>query len=193
MGVEYELKFRATPDILRQIDGFAQGETTLYNMQTTYFDTPSGALSERFYTLRTRRENDLAVCTLKAPIAGNGRGEWELECDDILAAIPELCKLGCPADLPQLTAEGLVPVCGARFHRIAKTLVLPDCVLELALDEGVLLGGGKEIPLCEVEVELKEGETACCEAYGRQLAFLFGLEPEKKSKFRRALALHKGE
>lgn len=193
MGVEYELKFRATPDILQQIDRFAEGDRTLYNMQTTYYDTPSGALSQRFYTLRTRQENDLAVCTLKAPLKGYGRGEWELPCKDILAAIPELCKLGGPADLPELTAEGIVPVCGARFTRIAKTLKLPDCVLELALDEGVLLGGGKEMPLCEVEVELKEGDPACCEAYGRQLAFLFGLEPEGKSKFRRALALYKGE
>ena len=43
MGVEFELKYRATPDILRQIDGFAEGETVRYAMQTTYFDTPSGA------------------------------------------------------------------------------------------------------------------------------------------------------
>ena len=56
MGVEFELKYRATPDILRQIDGFAEGETVRYAMQTTYFDTPSGALSQRFYTLRTRQE-----------------------------------------------------------------------------------------------------------------------------------------
>ena len=193
MGVEYELKFRAKPEILAQIEQFAEGETTHYKMRTTYFDTPSGALSKRVYTLRTRQENEISVCTLKAPIEGHGRGEWELECDDIQKAIPELCKLGCPGDLSELTAEGLIPVCGARFDRIAKTLVLPDCVLELALDEGVLMGGGKEIPLCEVEVELKEGEPACCEAYGRQLAILFGLEPEQRSKFRRALALYKGE
>ena len=193
MAVEFELKYRATPEILQEIDRFAQGETALYHMQTTYFDTPSGALSQRFYTLRTRQENQLSVCTLKAPIEGRGRGEWELNCDDILTAIPELCKLGAPADLKALTEEGLIPVCGAKFKRIAKTLILPDCVLELALDEGVLLGGGREIPLCEVEVELKEGDVRCCEAYGRQLAFLFGLEAESKSKFRRALALYKGE
>lgn len=193
MGVEFELKYRATPDILRQIDGFAEGETVRYAMQTTYFDTPSGALSQRFYTLRTRQENDLSVCTLKAPLEGHGRGEWELNCQDILMAIPELCKLGGPADLPELVAEGLIAVCGAKFDRIAKTLVFPDCVLELALDAGVLLGGGKELPLCEVEVELKEGDPRCCEAYGKQLAFLFGLEPETRSKFRRALSLYKGE
>ena len=193
MAVEYELKFRATPEILEKIDRFAQGETTLYRMRTTYFDTPSGALSRRVYTLRTRQENHLSVCTLKAPIEGCGRGEWELPCDDILAAIPELCKLGAPADLETLTAEGLIPVCGAKFRRIAKTLVLPDCVLELALDEGILLGGGREMPLGEMEVELKSGDAAQAEAYARLLAAKFCLREEPLSKFRRALALARGE
>lgn len=193
MGIEFELKYGATPEVLAQIDRFAEGEQTVYQMQTTYYDTPDGKLSAVFYTLRCRMENETAVCTLKAPVEGKGRGEWELNCEDIAAAIPELCKLGAPDDLMSMTAEGVIPICGARFTRIAKTLLLPDCTVELALDQGVLIGGGKEIPLCEVEVELKSGEPAYCEAYARQLAMLFGLKPEKKSKFRRALALYKGE
>lgn len=193
MGVEYELKFRATPEVLKRIDGLVEGARCTYRMQTTYYDTPSGKLSERFYTLRKRMENDTAVCTLKAPLAGFGRGEWELECQDIEKAIPELCKLGAPEDLPVLTAEGLRPICGARFDRIAKTVLLQDCTVELALDEGVLLGGDKEASLCELEVELKSGDPARCQAYAMQLAFAFGLEPENKSKFRRALSLYKGE
>ena len=193
MGVEYEWKFRADPDALEAIDKGTQGEHTVYQMQTTYYDTPDNSLSQRFYTLRCRMENDTAVCTLKAPLEGAGRGEWELPCNDIYQAIPELCKLGAPEDLRQLTEGGLIPVCGARFTRIAKTLQVDGCTVELALDRGVLLGGGKEIPLCEVEVELKSGEQARCDLYARQLAALFGLQPENRSKFRRALALYKGE
>jgi len=193
MGIEFELKYRATPQVLEQIDRFAEGERTVYQMQTTYYDTVDGKLSEKFYTLRCRMENETAVCTLKAPVEGRGRGEWELPCDDITAAIPELCKLGAPADLKDLTAGGVIPICGARFTRIAKTVELPGCTVELALDQGILTGGEQQIPLCEVEVELKSGEPAYCEAYARQIAVLFGLEPEKKSKFRRALALYKGE
>lgn len=193
MGIEFELKYRATPEVLAQIDQYAEGERTLYHMQTTYYDTKDGALSARFYTLRCRMENETAVCTLKAPVDGKGRGEWELNCDDIVAAIPELCKLGAPADLQELTAEGVIPICAARFTRIAKTVVLPDCTVEVALDNGILLGGGKESPLCEVEVEHKAGSLESCETYARQLAMIFDLQPEKKSKFRRALALYKGE
>jgi inorganic triphosphatase YgiF len=59
----------------------------------------------------------------------------------------------------------------------------------LALDSGVLIGGGRETPLCEVELELKEGNQEAMVLYARILAAKFGLVPERKSKFRRALEL----
>ena len=65
--------------------------------------------------------------------------------------------------------------------------------MELALDSGVLMGGGKTIPLCEVEVELKEGDPVSADLFAKMLAIGHHLAPETKSKFRRALALYKGE
>lgn len=193
MAIEYELKFKATPQTQAAIRQAVSGDEVFYKMQTTYYDTPSGALSQRRYTLRRRLENEDSVCTLKTPVRGHGRGEWEVCCQDVVQAIPMLCDLGAPGDLEELTSEGVVEVCGARFSRIAKTITLPEGVLELALDEGVLTGGGRELPLCEVEVELKSGDTALANQYAGQLAKKFGLVPEKGSKFRRALALSKGE
>lgn len=192
MGVEFELKYRATAEIQQDIRAEIPGSEHRFSMQTTYYDTPDGALSAKHYTLRRRMENDLSVCTLKAP-AGDSRGEWEVHCDRIEDAIPALCKLGAPEDLASLTAEGITPICGARFQRIARTVELPECTVELALDEGVLTGGGKEIPLCEVEVELKSGMKAVCIAFSEKLAEVYGLSPEPKSKFRRALELYRGE
>ena len=54
---------------------------------------------------------------------------------------------------------------------------------------GALLGGGREEPLCEVEVELKAGSEEAAIAFAGKLAEQFGLVPEKFSKYRRALAL----
>lgn len=192
MGMEFELKYRATPQTLEALSKEMPGEDRHFTMQTTYYDTPTGQLSARHYTLRQRLENETAVCTLKAPAADGARGEWETVCGSIASAIPELCKLGAPKELSELVAEGLVPVCGARFCRIAKTLELPDCVVELALDQGVLTGGGKELPLCEVEVELKSGIREVCVAFAGKMAELYELEPEETSKFRRALELYRG-
>lgn len=192
MAIEYELKFRATPEILAEVDKAFSCPGAQIQMQTTYYDTPSGALSAKRYTLRKRLENGLAVCTLKAP-AGCARDEWEVMCSTIESAVPLLIKAGCPQELSELAKEGFIPLCSARFTRIAKTVTLSDGVVELALDQGTLEGGGRTAPLCELEVELKEGSQETCDAFAGDLAARFGLLPEEKSKFKRALMLYKGE
>lgn len=193
MGIEFELKFRATPEKLDTLQKAICGEENTFSMETTYYDTPDSALSQRHYTLRRRMENGCAVCTLKTPAGSLGRGEFEVRCEDIETAIPGLCKLSDLPDILSLTANGVIPVCGARFTRIAKTLQTEGCTVELALDRGVLVGGSREIPLCEVEVELKEGSREAARTYAAALAVIYELEPETHSKFRRALALAKGE
>lgn len=193
MGIEFELKFRATPEALETIAGAVAGEKTPFSMHTTYYDTPDGALSARHYTLRRRMENDRSVCTLKFPAGELGRGEIELECDEIEAALPELCKLSGLADLPGLLEAGIVPVCGAKFQRTAITVVTEACTVEWALDQGILYGGGKELPLCEAEIELKSGDRQAAREYAAVMADRFGLVAEEASKFRRALALARGE
>ena len=53
----------------------------------------------------------------------------------------------------------------------------------------MLLGGGRELPLCEIEVELKEGSEEAAAAFAMALAQEYGLRPETRSKIARALAL----
>ena len=193
MGIEYELKFRAQAQLLPAILAQYPGKIREYDMETTYYDTPSGALSQRHYTLRRRMENQKSVCTLKTPAKGLGRNELEIPCDSIEKAIPLFCQMGTPEDFSAAVAEGVIAVCGAKFHRIAITLEYPDCCLELALDQGKLFSGEKSEPLCEVEVELKQGSTESADLFALELATRYGLLPETKSKFRRALSLYKGD
>lgn len=192
MGVELELKYKADEAALQSINAAFPEPGVILQMETVYYDTPDGALSARHYTLRKRLENGVSVCTLKTP-AKQGRNEWETECDNIQDAVPVLCKLGGPEELSSLTQAGLVPVCGAKFTRIAKTVQLPDVVVELALDRGVLTGGDKALPFYEVEAELKSGSEAALMVFAQALAQRFSLKPEPKSKFRRSLDLSKGE
>lgn len=193
MGIEFELKYQATPQLLRQLRQVLPQSKTHYRMQTTYYDTATEQFSSRHYTLRRRLENDVSVCTLKTPTGGLGRREWEVHCDTIQEALEELCKLGAPEEIRVFAAEGLIPVCGARFDRVAVLLELEGCTAELALDEGILFGADRQIPLCEVEVELKSGSEAVCAGLAAALAEKYGLQPEPRSKFRRALALYRGE
>ncbi|MBO5318004.1 MAG: CYTH domain-containing protein [Oscillospiraceae bacterium] len=195
MGTEFELKYRATAQQLAGVRRDLSGEEQKIKMQTQYYDTPSGALSARRCTLRRRMENGVSICTLKYPVSGPGRGEIEVACDALEDALPELCRQSGLEELPGLLQEGLVPVCGARFTRIAKTVLWQGAVLELALDEGVLTGGGKEEPFCEIEVELKDGPEEAVLHCGAFLQAAYGFIPEGKSKFRRArdLRLREGD
>ena len=191
MSIEFELKYRATPEILAAVAADVKGSIRCFAMATTYYDTPDRALSRRHCTLRRRMENETSVCTLKMPAGALGRAEFELECDSIESAIPGLCKLSNFGELASMATE-LTEVCGARFDRVAIAVDAGDCVIELALDTGVLTGGGKELPLCELEVELKAGSRQGAEAYARALALRYGLQPETQSKFRRASLLAGG-
>ena len=188
MGREFELKFQADTLKIKEIQR-KYGLFSSIQMETAYYDNPSRALSERKWTLRRRMENGTSVCTLKTPLPDGSRGEWEVKADGIASGVMALCKLDVPTDLEALTKDRLVEVCAARFTRLAKTIVLENATVELALDEGCLLGGGKVLPFAEVEVELKEGNEKCATEFADALALEFGLAPEKKSKQQRALAL----
>jgi len=188
MGREFELKYRANPETVTAI-AEKYGNFSQIQMQTTYYDTFDGKLFNRRWTLRQRMENGVSICTLKIPLEDGSRGEWEAEAPGLMTGIPALCKAGAPMDLMVLTVNGIVPVCGARFTRLAKTIALDSCTVELALDQGVLTGRGKETPLCEVEVELKSGDEAAAIRFARDLATAFSLIEEPDSKYRRALVL----
>ncbi len=188
MGREFEYKYRASASqleaIRRAFGGFAAIE-----METVYYDTPDKALRGRHWTLRRRLENGRPVCTVKTPNIDGSRGEWEVVCASIEEAVSALCKLGAPQQLLQLCAGGLTPYCGARFTRQAAALEIPGCTVELALDQGCFLGGGREQPFAEAEVELKAGSELAMVAFAENLAREFGLTREKASKVRRAMAL----
>ncbi len=188
MGREFELKYRANPEKLRLIRENFEDFTPI-TMETAYYDTPGGAFGAKRWMLRRRLENGRSVCTLKTPLPDGSRGEWETACGSIERGIKELCKLGAPQELAQLACAGLVEVCAARFTRLAAVMELTDCTVELALDQGVFLGGGKEQPFAELEVELKDGSEEGAIAFAQGLAREFGLAPETKSKVQRALAM----
>lgn len=190
MGREFELKYRATDAQLSAIEAAFPGFSPI-TMETAYYDTPEGDLRRLRWTLRRRFENGRAVCTMKTPGQQGARGEWEIPCDSIEAAVPELCKLGAPGALEVLAGKGLAESCAARFTRLAAVVEIPGCTVEIALDRGVLAGAGTELPFAEAEVELKSGSEAAAAAFAEQLAAEFGLTPEPKSKVQRAMELTK--
>ena len=188
MGREFELKFRTDAEVFEKIQMKYQDFTKI-SMETTYYDTFDLKLAFHHWTLRRRMENGVSVCTFKRPHKHGGRGEWEVEADSIMEGVMKLCQAGADWELMRATAGGLMETCGARFTRLAKQIEVPGGKVELALDQGVLIGKGKELPFWEVEVELKEGADEVASDFAKALAEEFRLTAEPKSKFVRAMAL----
>lgn len=189
MGYEFELKYSASSDALEAVRSQLCADWQTITMETTYYDDPLHRLSALHYTLRRRLENGISVCTLKTPMPDGGRGEWEIHCDTIETAIEGLCKLGAPAELLFLTAQGIAPTCGAKFTRLAAAMEQDGTVMEIALDQGILFGGSQQVALCELEVELKSGSKETAIRFARELAGKYGLTPQPKSKVARATEL----
>lgn len=201
MGRETELKLRCENreqlNAVRQLPEIRDctaGMPEEIRMKTVYFDTPDGALGRLRRTMRLRRENDVSLFYLKTPAGKDGalseRGEWCTEVAEFPACVEALIAEGAPEDLRELCRNGIVPVCGAEFTRIAMPLRLADgSTCELALDEGVLTKGEKRLPFLETELELKSGSAEEMTVLGRALVDKLRLIPEPKSKFRRAAEL----
>ena len=185
MGRELELKYRATTEQMAAVRS-AYGPFHEITMETTYYDTPDRRMGSRKETLRRRYENGTAVYALKTYLPDGSHGEWECTAASLEEAMAVLSSMGAPG-LPQ--TEELGPICGAAFTRSCALLTLRGGTVELALDEGILTGNGKETSLREVELELKEGPDEVLLAFGPAFASRFGLEKEPLSKFARAKAL----
>ncbi len=165
-------------------------------MRSTYYDTPDGVLQSRRWTLRLRDEGGTRVVAMKTPNASGEKGfftrhEWQCRAASPVEALPRLVEQGAPAELMILLGgKELVPTCGADFERRCTCLYLPDGVrIELAADEGVLTGGGKETPICELELELLFGDSESLPPIAHRLVDAYGLAEEPWSKFQRAQAL----
>ena len=191
MGREFELKYSCAEADFEDLKADFSGFRTI-EMETTYYDTFDAKLSFRHWTLRRRFENGVSVCTLKTPDPKGGRSEWEVEAPGIITGIPKLCRAGAPMELMAMTVGGIQEVCGAKFTRLALTIEIPGGTVELALDKGKLFGNGREMPLLEVEVELKAGTDSAAIAFAKLLEEKYHLVPEHQSKYRRALTLARG-
>ncbi|WP_085314655.1 CYTH and CHAD domain-containing protein [Derxia lacustris] len=205
MANEIELKLAIAPDDVARlrchplVERFAEGEAEIHRLANRYFDTPERELARGRAALRLRRSGERWLQTLKtAPGSASGlsaRGEWELP-----VAGPAL-ELAAFTDLPpevrallDRLAPRLAPVFDTDFEREARLLRLKDGTrFELAIDRGELRAGSgkraRRAPICEVELELIEGDARRVVDFAERLAADLALIPEPRSKAARGLAL----
>ena len=196
--MEIEFKYRVPAALFDTLaDDEALRDAVAIDMDARYFDTPTRMLRGSSVTLRLRRETPQGepgamICCVKmnAP-GGDGqdaalrrRLEYECEAQSVEEALPALLAQGMPPD-PVRTAltEGLTVSARVSYTRLEALIRADGASYTVCLDRGIL---GREA-FSELEIEHKSGEFAVTAAAARMLAARYGLEPEPRSKYARAL------
>jgi triphosphatase len=164
---------------------------------SVYFDTAKLKLRNQGLSLRVRRAGRRHVQTIKqdadASAALFARNEWER---DIAGTQPDLDAARDTALAPLLSKKlrrNLKPVFETRVHRTVYPIHRGQSDIELTIDQGKVQAGSQSSPLCEVELELKRGESAELFKLARALADEVPLQLAVKSKAEQGYALLAGQ
>lgn len=160
--LEIEIKLTATPAMLENLRTHPQlaGEDQAATLTTTYFDTSGGRLKRGGAALRIRDAGESREQTLKlvSPNAASvRRNEWNVA---VAGDLPE--PSGFPAKARSALArllggETLEPVATTRIERTTRRLHFGDSAIEIAFDVGTIEAGGRKEDVCELELELVQG------------------------------------
>jgi triphosphatase len=205
MAIEQEIKLALAADSVAAaiacIEQIAGGPGQLIALENIYFDTPDCALAHIKSALRLRKTAHGWLQTFKA---GGGasqglhsRHEWEMPIDR--PRLEPAALLAACADHPAALVLGLaLPQLQALFHtdfsRRLWHLEHAGAQIEIALDQGQVSaerdGQKRSTPICEIELELKQGETAALHSLAELLRTRVpNLTPDNVSKAQRGYQL----
>ncbi|KLQ39205.1 hypothetical protein ABR32_13130 [Enterobacter cloacae subsp. dissolvens] len=201
MAQEIELKFiveKDSVDALRQhlqtLSGEHHEPVQLLNI---YYETPDNWLRRHGMGLRIRGANGRYEMTMK--IAGrvvgglHQRPEYNIDINQ-----PELELERFPAEvwpngeLPSTLATEVQPLFSTDFWREKWLVTEGKSRIEIALDLGEVKAGEYQEPICELELELLEGETNDVLKLARKLVSQSGLRQGSLSKAARGYHLAAG-
>jgi len=167
-------------------------------MKAVYFDTEDRDLSSNNVTMRVRAEGERTFGTLKW--GGSIRNGFAERMEVNVPVSGEEVFIAPPIDLFKESEDGidlielirgkdLISLLETRFLRKRLRLSYGDSVMELAVDTGDIVTDAGNAPILEMEIELFAGDVKDVIELGEKLAEKYKLEPGKKSKFSRGLAL----
>ena len=198
MQIEIEIKFFVACDIQAGLSNLLNSieikESSQQQLGNVYFDTPTLALRQLDMGLRIRRCDSFAEQTIKC------RGQ-------IVGGLHARPEYNTPVsgDLPTLSAfpdeiwptlperdhiqQQLVAQFRTDFLRNHWLIAFEGAEIELAWDQGEIVGSQGSTTINELELELKSGDTAALFALAQHLATLGGLRLGAQSKAQRGYRL----
>lgn len=197
---EFELKFQVPAQRRADVErALRKGRVARERLQARYFDTPQGALQGAAMVLRLRKEGRRWVQTVKCTA---GRGLFDRLEHEVPAASPTTPDLSLHDGsevAPQLAqalaqtgedAAALQPVFATDVVRLARTFTTAQTSVEVALDQGRIMVSGRELPVLELEFELKAGLPSALIELTQDWCMKYGLwlDPQSKAMAGRRLA-----
>lgn len=173
-------------------------------MKAAYFDTDDRILSKNDIAFRVRMEGKKTVASLKwndkdSSISGlHMREEINVPVSDdacFISPRPDIFKESSEGrDLLEVVGDSpLMNILEMTFVRKSVRLDNGNCICELSLDEGKIIGDKGEEIIREMEIELFSGEQEDLIEIGDIITEKYNLTPEKRSKYSRGMRLMEAE
>ena len=196
MALETEIKLSLPAAAVRRLSShplLAAGKPVRQKLVNTYYDTPDQRLQRKRLAVRYRQKGAEWLLTVKSDAPSPGglaqRREWEVpgqpgQFDFTHIDNPKLRRF-----LEEAIAE-LLPVFTTDFTRSLWVLTPREgSRIEVALDRGTIVAGERKENICELELELLEGDTGDLFAAALALQADLPLPPESASKAERGYRL----
>ena len=159
MGVERELKCQISSAELSAFkrDALLQKvRPRLIHLHSVYFDTPDQSLRRSGFVLRVRKENDRFIQTVKATHAQMLRAEWNCTLTKNKPSFASLKDTPLRDILSKAKIRrDLQVIFATHVERHVWQIEWQGAQIEVALDEGAILANAYQLPVCEIEFELK--------------------------------------
>lgn len=130
-------------------------------LHALYFDTPEHALYHAGISLRIRRSGRKRIQTIKSANAQAtglyARSEWEIPVADNQLQLDGDTPV---TDLLGKTVTALSPIFEIKVERSIWMMDEQNTVIEMVLDQGTAIADKRRSAICEIELELKQGDPA---------------------------------
>lgn len=165
MSNEIEIKLAVSDKAFNELEEHLKYFTCLAHkkqfLSNTYYDYPDHFLAKQKMGLRIRQEDQELTLTLKTngEVVGglHSRPEYNLPLTE--KETPTDVQLRELYSFEQLPSSTLQPIFSTDFNRTFWLVEFQQSKIEVAFDQGKIIAGESEQPICEIEFELKSGNV----------------------------------
>lgn len=176
------------------LKSISNGKLQNIEMKAVYYDTEDGFFNRNKIAYRVRRENNSIVATYKSGNM-NKNGIFErVEINKVAKSVePDITVFADEASIWEIvkTVESvdLKPIVVTDFVRECAVIEWQNSQVEIALDQGTVWGKNNKSPICELELELKDGNENDLLDLKTKLMQRFAIENSVISKYKKGLIL----